>query len=269
MGYSLDKKDFDKTLDLTKVKPYGDTINDGKVQVSFTLPVPFNEKGEECAKELAKKMGLIDPLVSHGQDLDDNFSFYIIYGNLMHSADYTSIHVETVETNHMDMHDIEHYIEENIKRDIVIIGASTGSDAHTVGIDAIMNMKGYAGHYGLERYHGIDAYNLGSQVENEVFVQKAIEYNADVLLVSQTVTQKDVHIKNLTHLIELLEAEGIRDQVVLICGGPRISHELAKELGYDAGFGVKKFAEDVAAFSVCEMVKRNLVNRLPLGTKKR
>ncbi len=26
--------------DLTKVKPYGDTINDGKVQFSFTLPVP-------------------------------------------------------------------------------------------------------------------------------------------------------------------------------------------------------------------------------------
>ena len=38
--YSTAVKDFDKTLDLTKVKPYGDTMNDGKVQLSFTLPVP-------------------------------------------------------------------------------------------------------------------------------------------------------------------------------------------------------------------------------------
>ena len=121
-----------------------------------------------------------------------------------------------------------------------------------------MNMKGFAGHYGLERYKGIRAYKLGSQVENEEFVKKAIELKADVLLVSQTVTQKDIHIKNLTNLVELLEAEGIRDKVVLICGGPRITHELAKELGYDAGFGPGKYADDVASFAVTEVVARNL-----------
>ncbi len=122
-----------------------------------------------------------------------------------------------------------------------------------------MNMKGYAGHYGLERYKGIEAYNLGSQVPNEEFIKKAVELKADVLLVSQTVTQKNVHIENLTNLVELLEAEGLRDKMVLVCGGPRISHELAKELGYEAGFGPGKFAEDVATFAVTEMVNRNLV----------
>ncbi|MCK7485097.1 MAG: hypothetical protein MZU97_05755 [Bacillus subtilis] len=34
------------------------------------------------------------------------------------------------------------WIESAIGRDLVFVGASTGSDAHTVGIDAIMNMKG-------------------------------------------------------------------------------------------------------------------------------
>ena len=38
--YSMEAKDYDKTLDLTKIKPYGDTMNDGKTQLSFTLPVP-------------------------------------------------------------------------------------------------------------------------------------------------------------------------------------------------------------------------------------
>ncbi|MGL5057709.1 MAG: hypothetical protein ACRC6A_10130, partial [Fusobacteriaceae bacterium] len=69
-------------------------------------------------------------------------------------------------------------------------------------------------------------------------------------------TQKDVHIKNLVELIELLEAEGLRDKMLVICGGARITHELAKELGYDAGFGTGTYADDVASYSVQELAKR-------------
>lgn len=257
--YSTDKKDFDKSLDLTKVKPYGDTMNDGKVQLSFTLPVPDGDKAVEAAKQLAKKMGLEDPSVAHHRALDKEFTFFVVYGGVSHTIDYTSIHVQSVEVNTMSMEEVNDYIKENIKRKVVVIGASTGTDAHTVGIDAIMNMKGFAGHYGLERYEMIEAYNLGSQVTNEEFIKKAIELKADVLLVSQTVTQKNIHIQNLTELVELLEAEGLRDKVVLICGGPRITHELAKELGYDAGFGPAKYADDVATFAVTELVERKLV----------
>ncbi len=257
--YSMDSKDFDKTLDLTKVVPYGDTMNDGKVQLSFSLPVPDSEEAVEAAKILAKKMGLSEPSVAHHQALDKDFTFFVVYGSCTHSVDFTDIHVESVDVDTMSMEEVDEYIKENIKRKVVIVGASTGTDAHTVGIDAIMNMKGYAGHYGLERYGMIEAYNLGSQVPNDEFIKKAIELKADVLLVSQTVTQKDVHIQNLTELIELMETEGIRDKVVLVAGGPRITHELAKELGYDAGFGIGKFADDVASFAVVEIVNRDLI----------
>ena len=214
--YNTHKIDFDTTLDLTRLKPYGDTMNDGKVQTSFTLPIKDDERN------------------------------------------YEDIHVITVESDVMSMEDTNDYIREHIGRKVVMVGASTGTDAHTVGIDAIMNRKGFAGHYGLERYEMIEAYNLGSQVPNEEFIKKALELHADVLLVSQTVTQKDVHIQNLTNLIELLEAEGLRDKFVVCCGGPRITHELAKELGYDAGFGAGKYADDVASFAVTEMVKRGM-----------
>lgn len=257
--YSTDKKEFDKSLDLTKVKPYGDTMNDGKVQLSFTLPIPDGDKAVETAKQLAKKMGLEDPTVAYHGALDKEFTMFVVYGGVSHTVDYTSVHVQTVDVHTMDMKEVNDYIRENIKRKVVIVGASTGTDAHTVGIDAIMNMKGFAGHYGLERYDMIEAYNLGSQVPNEEFIKKAIELNADVLLVSQTVTQKNVHIQNLTELVELLEAEGLRDKVILVAGGPRITHELAKELGYDAGFGPGKYADDVATFAVTEMVNRELI----------
>ena len=96
----------------------------------------------------------------------------------------------------------------------------------------------------------------GVAVDGHRFIAKAIELKADVLLVSQTVTQKDVHIKNLVELVELLEAEGVRNEIILVCGGPRITHELAKELGYDAGFGMNSYADDVASYIAEEFVRR-------------
>jgi beta-lysine 5,6-aminomutase beta subunit len=252
----MEANDFDKTLDLKKIKPYGDTMNDGKTQLSFTLPVPCNDEAIEAAKQLMRKMGFENPQVVFYKELTEGYTFFNCYGNCTHTVDFTSIKVTKVESTTWDMHETDAYIKENVGRKLVVVGASTGTDAHTVGIDAIMNMKGYAGHYGLERYDMIEAYNLGSQVPNDEFIAKAIELKADVLLVSQTVTQKDVHIKNLIELVEMLEAEGLRDKVILVCGGPRLSHELAKELGYDAGFGMNSYANDVASFVAQEFVRR-------------
>lgn len=254
--YSTDKKDFDKTLNLKAIKPYGDTMNDGKTQLSFTLPVPDGDEAVEAAKQLMKKMGFDEPMVVYHRELTKGFTYIIAYGSCTHTVDYTAIHVPKVESTTWSMEETDEFIKKNIGRKIRVIGASTGTDAHTVGIDAIMNMKGYAGHYGLERYEMFETLNMGSQVLNEEFVAKAIEFNADALLVSQTVTQKDIHIKNLTELVEILEAEGIRDKVILIAGGPRITHELVKELGYDAGFGANTYADDVASYIAQEMYRR-------------
>ena len=255
--YSMDSQDFDKTLDLTKIKPYGDTMNDGKVQLSFTLPVSCGPEAIESAKQLLKAMGLDNPQVVFYRELTPGFTFFNCYGSLLHTVDFTSIRVPKVESTVMDMHQVDEYIKENIGRKLVMVGASTGTDAHTVGIDAIMNMKGYAGHYGLERYDMIEALNMGSQVLNEDIIAKAMEMNADAILVSQTVTQKDVHIKNCVEFIEMMEAEGLRERMIVICGGPRITHEMARELGFDAGFGINTYAEDVASFVAQEYVRRH------------
>ena len=249
--YQIRDKDLDTTLDLTKLRPYGDTMNDAKVQMSFTLPVKDDDKGAAAAVQLAQKMGIADPNVALRQKLDENFTFYVVYGATTHSVNYNEIEVLTVADEAMSMEETNEYIKEHIGRKLVVVGASTGTDAHTVGIDAIMNRKGFAGHYGLERYEMVEAYNLGSQVPNDEFLHKA-----DILLISQTVTQKDVHIKNLTEFIELAEAEGVRDKMVLCCGGARITHALAKELGFDAGFGAGTYADDVITFAAKEIARR-------------
>lgn len=241
-----------------KIRPYGDTFNDGKVQLSFTLPLKADELGEEAAKKMAESMGIQDVSVVHQSALSDTFSHYIIYGTIPHLVETDDLKVETVDSDVLSKSEVEVFIRENFKEDLVFIGASTGTDAHTVGIDAIMNMKGFAGHYGLERYKGIQAINLGSQVENETLLEAAIKHDADVILISQTVTQKEVHLKNLTAFIELLEAENKRDDFIVIIGGARIHHALAKELGYDAGFGPKKYAFDVASFAVQRLKQKGV-----------
>lgn len=59
--YSMDKEEFDATFDPKCVKPYGDTMNDGKVQLSFTLPIKTDEVAKEAAKLYAKKWDWKNP----------------------------------------------------------------------------------------------------------------------------------------------------------------------------------------------------------------
>ncbi len=242
--------------DLTRLKPYGDTMDDGRIQLSFTLPVPDGDRAVEAARAILAAMGLSDPLIAWHEALDAGFTRIIAYGTFEQGVDYTRIKVSTPDSPAMTMEETDQFIREHLGRKIRVIGASTGTDAHTVGIDAIMNMKGYAGRFGLERYAMIEALNLGSQVENEDLIREAVRFDADVMLVSQTVTQKDVHIKNISELVELLEAESLRKKFLLIIGGPRVSHELAKELGCDAGFGPGKYADHVAAYIAVELARR-------------
>jgi beta-lysine 5,6-aminomutase beta subunit len=96
--YSTEAKSYDRTLDLAKIKPYGDTMNDGKVQLSFTLPVPYGDEAAEAAKELMRKMGFDNPLVVFQKELNAGYTFMNCYGTCTHSVDYTSIYVPKVES---------------------------------------------------------------------------------------------------------------------------------------------------------------------------
>ncbi|RJO74319.1 MAG: hypothetical protein C4523_00930 [Myxococcales bacterium] len=242
--------------DMKHVRPYGDTLGDGAVQLSFTLPLPCDDRAQEAARQLVEKMGFTEAQIVHRADLGESFSFFVAYGKTTHTIDAETVVVPKVDSPSYTMAEINALIEREFGRKLSVVGACTGSDAHTVGIDAIMNMKGYNHHYGLERYPRIEAVNLGSQVPNEELIRFAIKADADAVLVSQVVTQKDAHVANLTQFIELANSYGIRERMLLIVGGPRITHKLALELGFDAGFGPGAYAEHVASFIIEQLLKR-------------
>ncbi len=114
-------------VDLTRVKPYGDTLNDGMMQLSFTLPVPHGDEADEAARRLVKKMGLEDPNVVYSCDLGVGYTYFIVYGKCQHTVDYTKIEVPKVDVEIMDKYEVEEYIKENIKRNVVVVGACTGT----------------------------------------------------------------------------------------------------------------------------------------------
>lgn len=241
------------------VRPYGDTLDDGAVQLSFTLPVPDGPKGREAARAFVEKLGFKHAEVVHSHALSEGFSFYVAYGKTALGIDFDSIHVEeAVGEKVYSMYEACDVIKEKLGRKVVVVGACTGFDAHTVGIDAIMNMKGYNHHYGLERYSEIEAYNLGAQVPNERLIEFAEKVNADAILISQIVTQKDVHIQNMVEFIELLQARGLREKYLVCAGGTRIGNKLAVELGYDAGFGKGTYADHVATYIIDRLIEKKM-----------
>jgi beta-lysine 5,6-aminomutase beta subunit len=245
-----------REVDLTRVKPYADHLGDGIVQLSFTLPVPYGLAARKAAEELAARMGFEHPEVVHYQRLTEGYTYFVMFGESPQTVDYASLSDDGFALEFMTEEEIEAFAREQIRRPVVVVGAATGTDTHSVGIDAMLNLKGFHGHHGLEGYKAFQTHNLGSQVPNSVLLAKAIDLGADAILVSQTVTQQNLHINNLTELVEIVEAEGRRKQLILTCGGPRLSNELAKELGYDAGFSKGTYPHHVASFIVRELAAR-------------
>jgi beta-lysine 5,6-aminomutase beta subunit len=238
------------------VRPYGDRRDDGVVQLSFVLPVPPGERAREAAAELARKMGMEQVHVAAMEPAAERYTFFVVYGRTGVSVDWSRLAVPEVVVRKKGFDELNEYALREVGRRIVVLGACTGSDAHAVGIDAIMNMKGFAGDYGLERYACFDAANLGAQVENVHLARTCLERKADAVLVSQVVTQRDVHKDNARRLIDELDRLGIRERVTAILGGPRIDHRLAVELGYDAGFGPGTKPSEVANYVVAAVLKK-------------
>jgi beta-lysine 5,6-aminomutase beta subunit len=236
------------------IRAYGDRKDDGRIQLSFTLPVAASGRAKEAALKFCEALGLRNVLVATMEKAGREFSFFVCYGNADVTLDFAAIEVPEVELPEWDFKTINKMIKEKLQRKVVVVGACTGSDAHTVGIDAILNMKGYAGDKGLEAYPWIDAYNLGAQVDNAALLARAKELRADAVLVSQIMTQRDLHIDNSKQLMELARKQGQRGLLFLL-GGPRIDHKLARELGFDAGFGPGTRPSQVASFVVNHLIK--------------
>jgi len=236
------------------IRPYGDTTGDGMVQVSFTLPIGHDKRAEGAALQLAAKMGLAPALLVHAKAMGPDFTFFVVYGSASHLVDLAQVEVIEREFPLLSAKDVNAAVKNRLRRKLVIVGACIGTDAHTVGIDAILNIKGFAGQKGLEYYREFKVVNGGAQVLVPELVALARSERADAVLVSQVVTQKDAHIHNtMTMSAAFREAYPAGQVPLLVVGGPRFEQGSADKLGVDRIFGKGTTPGEVASYLVHAM----------------
>ena len=238
------------------VRPYGDTTGDGMVQLSFTLPLPHDKRAEGAALQLAGSMGLEPAMLVHAKGMGPDFTFFVVYGRVNHLVDVSAVQVVEREYPLLSAKDVNQALRSRLRRKLVIVGACIGTDAHTVGIDAILNVKGFAGEKGLEYYREIRVVNLGAQVLVPELVDRAGAERADAVLVSQVVTQRDAHLTNTCEMSAAFrEAFPAARRPLLVVGGPRFDESMTAALGVDRIFGRGTTPAEVASYLVHALAK--------------
>ncbi|NLG81423.1 MAG: LuxR family transcriptional regulator [Bacilli bacterium] len=231
------------------LKPEVEWLGDGTVMVDLVLPTDART-AEYAAIEIGKKMNLEDVEVIHRE--------------VLHPSEGTRIQFKGKVTFDIDVNDLvipeppfeltDAEITEFVKtHGFKIVAATIGEDEHSVGLREIIDIK----HGGIEKY-GIECTYLGTSVPIEKLVDAAIEINADAILASTIISHDDIHYKNMKKLHEVAVEKGIRDRIIIVCGGTQVTPDLAKEQGVDAGFGRGTKGSHVASFLVKR--KKELLN---------
>lgn len=102
----------------------------------------------------------------------------------------------------------------------VVIGVIEG-DTHDIGKNLVKIM--------LE-VSGCEIYDLGRDIPPAVFVDKALEYNVDIIAISTLMTTT---MPRMAQVINILKERNIREQFKVIVGGGPISKSFADSIGAD------------------------------------
>ncbi len=121
-----------------------------------------------------------------------------------------------------------------------VIGTVKG-DLHDIGKNLVkMMMKGA----------GIEVYDLGVDVSEEKFVEKAEEVGADIVCLSALLTTT---MPAIGDVIKTFEAKGLKDKYIFMIGGAPVTSTFAKQVNAD------RYTPDAA--TAAEVAKEMLVNR--------
>jgi len=115
----------------------------------------------------------------------------------------------------------------------VMLGTVSG-DLHDIG----KNLVGM-----LMESGGLELVNLGVDITAEEFATEVREHKPDVLGMSALLTTTMLEMKNT---IEVLEEEGLRDDLKIIIGGAPVTQDFADEIGADGWAPDAASAKDLA-----------------------
>ena len=223
------------------VKPEMEWLADGTIMLNMFIP-ENKRVAEVVAVEIGKKLGLVDPEVINREVMQEAEGTRIeMKGKVDFDIDVDSL-VIPPEPHVLSDAEIRADIDE---KPMKVVCATVGEDEHSVGLREIIDIK----HGGIEKY-GIEVHYLGTSCPVEKLVDAAVELNADAIMASTIISHDNIHYKNMKRIHELAVEKGIRDQVMILCGGTQVRPEEAVKQGIDAGFGRNSHGVDVATFLV-------------------
>lgn len=232
------------------IKPEAEWAGDGVILTQFFVPLPENVAGV-YGIEMAKKLGLVDPLVVNIQVLQPAEGCFVeVKGRVDFAIDIKSLKIPEKEV----------ILPEDELRDAVkkiglkVVAATVGEDEHSVGLREILDIK----HGGIEKY-GVKYVYLGTSVPTDKLIDAAIETGAHAILISTIISHNDVHRMQMKKLSDLCIERGIRDEIILIAGGTQVNREMAKETGLDATFGRGTHGIDVVNAMVKNLKARGKI----------
>ncbi len=223
------------------IKPEMEWLADGTVVLEVFLPTDM-KTAEFAAIEIAAKMNISDPEVIHAEMLHPSEGTRIqVKGKVDISVDLDMLKIPDEPVVLTD-DELWAAIDE---KPLKIVAATIGEDEHSVGLREVIDIK----HGGIEKW-GIEVEYLGTSCPVEKLVDAAIEINADAILASTIISHDDIHYKNMKKIHDLCVEKGVREKLLIVCGGTQVINELAVKTGIDAGFGRGSKGKNIATFLV-------------------
>jgi methanogenic corrinoid protein MtbC1 len=105
----------------------------------------------------------------------------------------------------------------------ILFGTIYG-DIHSVGKDVALPV------FQAENFNAID---LGVDVSAKRYIEAIKEYKADIVGLGTYMSETFLHVGDVVQ--ELIDA-GVRDDVIVICGGPAADSNMARKMGADDAF---------------------------------
>lgn len=103
------------------------------------MPISNTPTARKAALELARQMALERAGISHcPQQSSEGFTYLIVYGCCVHTLDCAAINFSEDEVTYLNDWEIKDLAARTIQRPVVVVGASAGTDAHSVGLGAIL-----------------------------------------------------------------------------------------------------------------------------------
>ena len=129
-------------------------------------------------------------------------------------------------------------VEDGVESTGTVVLGTVKDDLHDIGKNLVRMMLEGA---------GFEIFDLGTDVSPEEFVEKIIEEKPDIVGLSALLTTT---MENIGEVIEVLEEEGLREEVFVMVGGAPITDDFAKEVGADAYASDASRAAEVAEKAV-------------------